>query len=332
MALPPPAVLTLGEALVDWVCLERGADLGAASTFVKAPGGAPMNVAIGMARLGVEAGLAGCVAPDPFGRWLTGLMAAEGVDTRWVSEAPGTQTRMAYVVTGASGDRELAAFSTTACADAALTPEQVPPAVLDGVSALVFGSLILQQDPARTAALQMAERVHRGRGLVVFDPNIRPVLWPDRAALDQALAQALAVADVLKAGDDELPVLSGRTDLLEAARWLLERHDLAAVVVTRGGDGALVVTPSCEVSVPSFPVEVVETTGAGDGFVAGLLAGLVGRDDGGPMAAQVRAMDAEAWAQVLRRACAVGAITTTRPGAVGALPTRETLEAFLAAK
>jgi sugar/nucleoside kinase (ribokinase family) len=329
MAVPPPAVLTLGEALVDWVSLERGAGLGAAATFVKAPGGAPMNVAVGLARLGVEAGLVGCVAPDPFGAWLRALLTREGVDTRWLDTAPGTQTRMAYVVTNEAGDRELAAFSTEACADAALRADQVPTPVLDGVSALVFGSLILQGSPAREAVLGMATRVHANRGLVVFDPNIRPVLWPDPVLLALVLEQALAVTDVLKAGDDELPLMSGETDPLRGARVLLERHGLAAVIVTRGSEGAAVVTEDVTLEVPSFQVAAVDATGAGDGFVAGVLAGLVRLDDGTPMAEQVRGMSEAGWREVLTRACAVGAIATTRPGAIEALPTLAALESFL---
>lgn len=329
MALPPPSVLTVGEALVDWVSLERGADLRAATTFVKAPGGAPMNVAIGLARLGVEVGFVGCVSPDPFGRWLSALMEAEGVDLRWLVEAPETQTRMAYVVTEASGDRHLAGFSTVACADAALQGDQVPRVYLDGVAALVFGSLILAAEPSRSAVLQMAGRVHGGRGIAVFDPNWRPVLWPEASALDAALGAALAVTDVLKVSDDEMLRLAGTPEPLAGARLLLARHGLAAVVVTSGSAGAMAVTSAVEVTVPSWAVEAVDSTGAGDAFVAGLLAGLVERDDGRPMAEQVRAMGAEAWEEVLGRACAMGALATTRPGAIEALPRRAGLEAFL---
>ncbi|MFP5502181.1 MAG: PfkB family carbohydrate kinase, partial [Candidatus Sericytochromatia bacterium] len=104
-------ILTAGEALVDWVSTESGADLEAARHWVKAPGGAPLNVAVGLARLGAKAGFAGCLADDAFGAWLRAVMAAEGVDTRLAAVAAGAQTRMAYVVTTAGGDRHLAAFS-----------------------------------------------------------------------------------------------------------------------------------------------------------------------------------------------------------------------------
>ncbi|MFN3432427.1 MAG: PfkB family carbohydrate kinase, partial [Candidatus Sericytochromatia bacterium] len=119
--MSPARVLTAGEALVDWVCTDRGLSLALAGAFTKAPGGAPLNVAVALARLGVPTAFAGRVGADPFGDWLRALLDAEGVDTALMKTAYDRQTRMAYVVTNGQGDRELAAFSDVACADAELT-------------------------------------------------------------------------------------------------------------------------------------------------------------------------------------------------------------------
>ena len=100
-------ILCAGEALIDWVSRERGAGLDRARLFEPAPGGAPLNVAVGLARLGVPVGFAGCLAEDPFGDLLAGLLAREGVDTTLVRRVLGCQTRMAYVTTNDEGDREL---------------------------------------------------------------------------------------------------------------------------------------------------------------------------------------------------------------------------------
>jgi sugar/nucleoside kinase (ribokinase family) len=322
-------VLAVGEALVDWVCTERGAGLAEAGVFTKAPGGAPMNVAVGLARLGVPAAFAGCVGADPFGDWLRELMAAEGVDTTLVATLPGRQTRMAYVVTKADGDRELAAFSEVACADEALSASHLPGSALTPLRAFYFGSLILRHEPASSAVLDAAQRVQRSPGLVVFDPNIRPVLWPDAVALSQVVEEALGVCDVVKLGLEELAFLVGEGTPEAGAQQLLERHEnLLAVVLTDGSRGAGVYTAAAGLWAPSYPVQAVDATGAGDGFVAGLLAGALGTLGDLPKAT-VGAWPAATWEPILRRACAVGAIATTRAGAISALPTEAELAAFL---
>jgi sugar/nucleoside kinase (ribokinase family) len=326
-----PRVLAVGEALVDWVCTERGAGLADARAFTKAPGGAPMNVAVGLARLGVPAAFAGCVGADPFGDWLRTLMEAEGIDTTLVATLAGRQTRMAYVVTNSAGDRELAAFSEVACADEALSASHLPGSALTAAQAFYFGSLILRHEPASSAVLDAAQRVQAGPGLVVFDPNIRPVLWPDAVALSQLLDEALGGCDVVKLGLEELAFLVGEgTPEWGARRLLASQENLVAVVLTDGARGAGVYTAAAELWVPSYPVQAVDATGAGDGFVAGLLAGVLGALGESPKAT-LRQWPAALWQPVLARACAVGAIATTRAGAISALPTADELDAFLQA-
>ena len=316
-------VLTAGEALIDWICTERGADLGAAAAFTKAAGGAPLNVAIGVARLGGRAAFAGRLGDDPFGTWLAALLAAEGVDAQLTGVAPGRPTRMAYVVTRADGERVLAHFSGGA-ADACLAPADLPTAALGGVDALVFGTLPLASPSAGEAILGAAREVGARGGLVLFDPNARPVLWPDDQTLRAAVDAGLRVATVAKFGDDELAWYTGTTDLAEAAEAVRARYGLVAVVATLGTAGALAcLGPGRVVRAAAFAVEVADATGAGDGFVAGLLTAL-GHDWRGLADAN--------WAVVLRRANAVGALACTRAGAIAALPTAQALEAFLAGR
>jgi fructokinase len=324
-------VLAVGEALVDWVCTERGAGLAQARLFTKAPGGAPLNVAVGLARLGVDAAFAGCVGADPFGAWLRALMEDEGVDTAWLATLSARQTRMAYVVTNGDGDRELAAFSEVACADEALSASHLPADALTSLRAFYFGSLILRHEPASSAVLDAAQRVHAGPGLVVFDPNIRPVLWPDAAALSQVLDEALGGCDLVKLGLEELAFLVGEGPPEVGAQRLLEAHEnLLAVVLTDGARGAGAYTAAAGLWVPSYPVQAVDATGAGDGFVAGLLAGVLGALGESPKAT-LRQWPEATWQPVLARACAVGAIATTRAGAISALPTAAELDTFLQA-
>ncbi|HEY9724120.1 MAG TPA: carbohydrate kinase [Oscillatoriaceae cyanobacterium] len=324
-------LLTVGEALYDWVSTDAGADLASARHFVKAPGGAPLNVAVGAARLGVETAFAGRVGDDPFGHALLDLLVREGVDTRLARVAAERQTRMAYVLTREDGDRHLAGFSTVACADAALTPEDLPESAITDARAFYFGALMLADPHARAVMLDAARRAHAGEGLVVFDPNWRLVMWPDADELRAVVDEAIATSHLLKLGDDELSWLTG-LELEAGANALFARHDLAALVVTCGAQGCYFKTARAAGHVPSYAVRCVDATGAGDGFVAGLLAGLLARDDGMPMPAQVRRLDGPAWHELLTEANAVGALATTQPGAVSALPRREALDNFLATR
>ncbi len=316
-------VLTVGEALVDWICTERGLDLARAGTFSKAAGGAPLNVAVGVARLGGAAAFAGRLGDDPFGAWLRALLAAEGVDASLTSIAPGRPTRMAYVVTRADGERVLAHFSGGA-ADETLSARDLPEAALAPFDALVFGTLPLASPSARTAILGAARAMKARGGLVVFDPNARPVLWPDGAALREAVEAGLAVATVAKFGDDELAWYAGADDVAAVAERVRARHGLAALVATLGPAGAIVLPGDGRlVSLPGFAVDVVDATGAGDGFLAGLLSAL------GP---GWRGRDEAGWASALRRANAVGALVCTGAGAIAALPRTTELAAFLGSR
>lgn len=318
-------ILAAGEALIDWVSRERGLGLDEAAVFTRAPGGAPLNVAVGLARLGAAVGFAGCLADDPFGDGLLALLRAEGVDVSRVRRVAGRQTRMAYVVTDSGGDRQLAAFARAACADAELAARDL---AVDGLDALYFGSLPLMSPGPREALVAVAARVREAGGLVWFDPNVRPVLWPDADELDRTLKAVLDLAHVAKLSGEELLALTGTEDLRAGADRLLAAHPLTAVVVTWGERGAGVrVRDGACVAMPAFPVAVADTLGAGDGFVAGMLATLL--EAGEPLPGLIARMDEDAWRGALRRASGVGALVTTKVGAIAALPTRDALEAFL---
>lgn len=314
-------ILSLGEALVDWVSTTPGLALPEAEQWVKAPGGAPFNLAMGLARLGAPVAFAGCLGSDPFGGWLFDLLRSEGVDISRVRTVP-RQTRMAFVTTTREGDRSLAAFTTEAVADPELGEDDLRDLTDDF---LCFGTLILQQFKPREAIYRAA---HDFKGLVVFDPNLRPVLWEDLSVLRGVLERFCPLADLLKLGADELAWLCPERPLSEAAAFLLERFDLSALFLTLGAEGAYFRTPRAEGRVSGFPVPCIDATGAGDGFLAGLLfglerAGIRTRD-------ALRALDEKSLARMVRVANAVGAQVVTKAGATAGLPTLAQLEAFLA--
>jgi fructokinase len=314
-----PDVVCLGELLIDFVPTVTGTSLIDAPAFKKAPGGAPANVAVGIARLGVPSAFMGKVGDDPFGHFLAQTLAEAGVDIGPLRFTDRARTALAFVSLRADGEREFM-FYRHPSADMLFTPDEVDRAALGAAKALHYGSISLIGEPSRSATLHAIAAAREAGCLISCDPNLRLALWADREAAGAGLRLAIAEAEVVKISDEELRFLTGSDDPAAARRQLW--HDrLALMVVTLGSAGCVYFTPQCEGVVVGFGVEAVDATGAGDGFVAGLLQGLI--------AERAILGDEARLRELCRFANAVGAITTTERGAIPALPTRERVLAFL---
>jgi sugar/nucleoside kinase (ribokinase family) len=324
-----PAVLSLGEILVDWVCTTPGAELDRAQLFTKAPGGAPANVAVGLARLGVKTGFIGRISDDAFGHWLRNVLLDDGVNIDGVIMDPQAQTRMAYVVTTITGDRKLAEFSKISCADARLEAGDLKPHLFAQASVLHFGSISLISSPCAEATRQAVELAHINKLMVSYDPNVRLGLWPSAQACRTKILETLPWADMVKINVDELEFLTESREL-EAAEQLRLEHDIPLLIVTLDSKGAYLACRTGSRQVPGFQVQLVEATGAGDGFTAGVIAGLLPHLEGqSDRRVKLQSMTVEELASIISRANAVGALTCTKAGAIPALPTSEEVEQFL---
>lgn len=310
-------VVTMGELLIDFVPEENGLPLAAVPAFRKVPGGAPANVAAAVAKLGGRARFVGKVGDDPFGHFLRAALEEAGVDTRALLLTPQVKTTLAFVSLRADGERDFL-FYRDPGADTLLSPEELDNAWLEDAAIFHFGSVSLAAEPARSATREMARRA-RERGLLVsYDPNLRPALWPSAAAMREEAASAAVLADVVKVSEEELEALAGD----KGPAFFFDRG-VSLLVVTRGKVGCAYHTPHAAGAVPGFAVHAVDTTGAGDGFVGGLLYQLAA-------CAAARPWEDEAWLRrALRFANAVGALATTKRGAIPALPTHEEVSAFL---
>ncbi len=311
--------ICLGELLIDFVPTVTGAGLIDAPAFVKAPGGAPGNVAVGLARLGVPSAFMGKVGDDPFGHFLANTLAEAGVDVSPLRFSTEARTALAFVSLRADGEREFM-FYRHPSADMLFAPEEVDADAIKGAKLLHFGSISLIGEPSRGATLHAVDAARAAGCLVSYDPNLRLPLWPDVTAARDGMLLGLKKAHVVKLSDDESEFLTGLRDL-DAARQALWHDELKLMVITRGRAGCVYFTPAFSGTVESFPVEAVDTTGAGDGFVAGLLQGL--------LADPATVQDEARLRELCRFANAVGALATTQRGAIPALPERERVRDFL---
>lgn len=313
-------VLCIGDLLIDFVPTVTGTGLIDAPAFRKAPGGAAANVAVGLARLGVKSAFMGMVGSDPFGTFLAETLREAGVDTLPLRFTPAARTALAFVSLRADGEREFL-FYRHPSADMLFTPEDVDTVAVDAAPVLHFDSISLASENPRAASLFAADRALAAGHRVSYDVNLRLPLWPDAESAAAGIRAGLAKAEIAKLSDDELDFLTGSRDP-SAVRERLWHDRLRLVTLTRGAEGSVWITPEAMGEVPSFPVAAVDTTGAGDGFMAGLLAGLVREPEALADPVRLKA--------ICRYANAVGALTTMERGAIPALPTAAAVEAFLA--
>jgi fructokinase len=322
-------VLCLGEILVDWVCTEIGAELNDAKSFTKAPGGAPANVAVGLARQGVSAGFLGRVSTDEFGQWLKKILEEEGSDTSGTIVDSDAQTRMAYVVTMSNGDRKLAEFSKVSVADARLAPDDLSEKQFASASILHFGSISAIVDPAKAATQTAIELASKHKLLLSYDPNVRIGLWPTPDRCRNTILSTLKSADLVKINLDELEFLTGSREF-EAAEKLRQEHDLPLLIITLDSDGAFFACQKGQKTVGGFKVNFVEATGAGDGFVSGILSGLLNELKGmTDKRSTLKNLSQEKISEIVRQANAIGALACTKPGAIPALPRQKEVKLFL---
>jgi len=305
----PYDVVCFGEILWDIFEAEPRADQPIARTFRAELGGSPANVAAGLARLGRRSAIVGAVGQDRLGQGLKLLLEAERVATDFVIELP-NRTGLTFVIRDAEGEPEFL-FYRHASADLAITAEHVTPAMGQTMWSLIGTSTLVTPSLAQ-ATRRFLDAVQTNGGLLFVDLNIRPHLWPDRETMRTAIANLLTAAHVVKASEPDLEALAGPHGL----PWLQEHASGATWILTRGSHGAEAIGAHGHVTVPAASVRAIDATGAGDAFVAGVLAVLV---ESGTRPGDHRWQDAALWTRALEAGHMMGARAVRSVGAVTGL-------------
>ncbi len=312
-------ILVAGETLIDFVP-ERAGPLADVPGFERRPGGAPANVAVALARLESPPLFWTRVGADPFGRYLERTLTDHGLPDRFLERDPTAKTSLAFVTHDETGDREFT-FYRDGTADTRLEPSRVDDATLADCEWVHAGGVALASGSARAATLDLLERAAAADCTVSFDPNLRPELWSDEGSFASVVGDALAHVDVCLATETELAALGFEGESARAlARATIEEGPVHTAFVTRGSAGSVAVAgsdapwPAATAEHPGFAVDAVDTTGAGDAFVAGAIVAL---------------RDGRDLETTVTFANAVGARATTARGGMTALPTREEAAALL---
>jgi fructokinase len=293
-----PPVVVVGEALVDVVVPTQG-------ERSSAVGGSPLNVAVGLARLDVPALLITRIGDDEHGRWVADHVRGSGASLAATSVVPGSRTSTATAVL----DEEQAAryeFDLVWDLDHHRLPE---------ARALHVGSLGATLLPGRHAVLDLVRQAEESELFVSYDPNVRPAFLGDPEQTWHEVVDLAGRCRLVKVSHEDLDALRPGTPVAAAAQDLLAGPATELVVVTHGADGASAFGPGVEVHEPTPPVQPVDTVGAGDSFMAALLAIADEWDLPGDGPGALEALDDDHVALLLRGAMAAAAVTVSRRGA-----------------
>lgn len=301
-------IWALGDAVVDLLPLSN-------MQYEACAGGAPVNVAVGAALLGQPSGFIGRVGKDAFGYFLRDAMAAAGVNTQHMEFDPAYRTSTVLVSLAEEGERHFE-FLVNPSADQFLSPAALPEL---GRDILHCCSLALVASECRQTLAHALAQLRNANGVLSFDINLRSQMWADKTEMLTRIDQLARQSDILKMSLEELHWLTQSEDA-EVALQRLTAYPARLKVITQGAEGALVLWQERWIAFSSYRVESIDTTGAGDAFMAGLLA----------------AIAAHGWPEnetelcdLMAQASACGALATTRKGALKALPIKEALQTFI---
>ncbi|MFP3459641.1 carbohydrate kinase [Arthrobacter globiformis] len=294
----------IGEGLVDVVQRSSGIEAHV--------GGSPLNVAVGLARLGHPVQFVGRYGRDAYGESVAAHLRASSV---MLPQAPdGLPTSVATALVDDDG---AATYTFDLAWELPGLGERLP-FMLQGTTLLHTGSIATMLAPGAAEVLAAVEHAHPA-STISFDPNCRPSIITDADYARRQAEKFVTLSDIVKASDEDLAWLYPGVDPLESARRWLKlggAEGPAVVVVTRGAAGPWGITAAGEAEFAAPRVEVADTVGAGDSFMAALLSGVVDRGlDGAQNRADLRALPAEGLTALLAHASRAAAVTVSRAGA-----------------
>lgn len=257
-------VISLGEALIDFIPTDE-----TNQTYLKSPGGAPANVAVGLAQLGVPTTFVGKVGDDVLGHFLEETLTSYGVDTSSLSYTKEHRTGLTFVTLDKTGDRSFE-FYINSSADRFLDKSDLNKAIFLENKLLHIGSISLINGPVVDATLRAIDLAKNNDMLISYDPNLRMNLWENETIARKTILSVIPHVDILKVSEEELAFLSEKESLQDGIEWL-EQYQLPVVFITLGAEGSVVVADGGYDVIPAMKVDAVDTTGAGDAYMSSVL-------------------------------------------------------------
>jgi 5-dehydro-2-deoxygluconokinase len=306
--------LVIGRVGMDLSPAPPGTRTRDATTMTVGMGGSSANIAAGLVKLGCKAALVTSVSDDAVGWYCLNQLDAYGVDRQHVNSIRGEQRTSLAVYETRVKEHQSVIYRNNA-ADFQMSVKDVEAIDFTAHGALITAGTVFAAEPSRTAAFRAFELAHDAGLPIIFDVDYRPYSWPSAQVAEEVLSKAGAMADIVVGNDEEFGFMAGDiTKGLEKAR-ALSRASAAIVVYKMGPDGAVTFADSQEIKTGIYPAEALKPTGAGDSFMAGLLAAL---------------SESRTVKDAVLRGSACASIVVARPGCAPAMPDTAALTEFLA--
>jgi fructokinase len=309
-------VVALGELLIDLT--PYGYSEQGQVVYEGNPGGAPANVLVALAKMGKKTAFIGKVGQDQFGKKLEQTLKSNDVDTKGLVFTDKVPTTLTCVELNEEGDRAFL-FYRNPGADVTLEAHEVDFELIAQARVFHFGTVSLTNEPSRSATFKAVQYAKHNQILISYDPNLRENLWDSLEDARANMEEGLKYADILKLSEEELVFVTGIADLEQASRSIAQRYGTPLIFVTLGDKGCLYCMGNEFGYEPAYDVQAVDTTGAGDAFLAAILYQLL--EKGG-----IAGLQPEYIRESVRFACAAGALTTTQKGAIPAMPLLSEIE------
>lgn len=303
-------IWALGDAVVDLLPVDQ-------MQFQACAGGAPANVAIGAAKLGQQSGFIGKVGHDYFGSFMEKTFLDHGVKISSLQKDPHYKTSTVLVALDDKGERTFS-FLVSPSADQFLTEEAIPDFSQHDIFHVC--SLAFVGEDCFKTTLNATQKIKEKGGLVSFDINLREQMWDDKTLMRKRIAEYCKEADILKLSEEELYWLAESANWNDAINGLKTYYSVPLTIITKGELGSVVLFQGQELHFNAYKVNCIDTTGAGDAFISGLLSYL----------AEYEMVKTKADIEsMITQASICGALATIRKGAIPALPNREELQTFM---
>jgi len=308
--------LSIGEVLID---MTPSSAVDGEKCFIPNVGGAPANTACAMAIFGMKSGFIGRVGNDMFGRQISTMLESKGVDTTLMQSDEDRNTTLAFVSLDEHGDRDFS-FYRKGLADVSL--ELVPElySAVEATKMLHFGSVSLSEDPSRSTVLSLVEHAKSKGVTISYDPNLRFPLWDDSEYLKKTVLDTIGFADILKLSEEEAEYLFGsalandKADIESVMEHIYEAYHIPLIIITRGKYGASLYYENKIYSSGAYDVNTIDTTGAGDCFMAAASYCLLKSGNG------LENLSIGEINHLLQFANAAGSLSTTKKGAIPSIP------------
>lgn len=318
-------VISIGEALIDFIPHEKGVALKDVSNFLRVAGGAPLNVVAAVAKLGGRSQMLTKLGEDGFGDRILEEVTALGVDVSKVLRTREANTALAFVSLKEDGERDFS-FYRNPSADMLLNELEIDEDIFEEGGILHFCSVSLIDAPIKKAHRKAIDFAKKHNCLISFDPNVRMPLWKTAKACRKAILEFLPLSNIVKISDEELEFITGISDEKDALNFLFQ-GDVEVIIYTKGTNGAEFITKERKVSSPSFKVETKDTTGAGDSFIGSFLYQIA--EDDNTLESLVNLQE-EKIKKILTFSNATAALTVCKRGAIGALPNKNEVLSLIA--